>query len=115
MVLNRFTKPSSRPASLCDQGLPHHLFHFASCNIASFFSSLVCKFYHLSASHSSMFTCVQLKSLESAVEDKKRELDSVLGEKENVEAQRDDLNNRLQAVLTLLGAAANGSQVTPSI
>ena len=27
-----------------------------------------------------------------------------------MEAQRDDLNNRLQAVLTLLGAAANGGQ-----
>ena len=52
----------------------------------------------------------QLKTLESSLDDKKRELDLVLSEKENVEAQRDDLNNRLQAVLTLLGAAANGGQ-----
>lgn len=51
---------------------------------------------------------LQLKTVGSSLDEKKRELDLVLCEKENIETQRDDLNNRLQAVLTLLGAAANG-------
>ena len=47
---------------------------------------------------------------ESTLEDTKKELEGAQVLKEAAESQRDDLTSRLQAVLTLLGAAT-GNQV----